>query len=243
MIRRVFHIVMFALCVPLSPLAESVNNMPQPTSYVTDLVGVLSKQSNAQIDRYCSNVEKQTHAQIAVAIINTTEGEPIDKFARDLANRWGVGPKDTNKGVLLLFAIKDRKWRISVGYGLEDVITDAKAADIGAAMLPKLHAGDYDGAVSLGVQRIAEIIAADAKVKLQSKVYPQLPLTPAVGVLCLECSREGATGIEALTDRFDRGYDEGRMSSFPRPEMGKLISWGSGQSGFFNLTDGRLWRM
>lgn len=173
-------------CAAFVPLrAETVKDMPAPTGYVTDLAGVLSPQSIAQLDQLCIEVDQQAHAQIAVAMIKTTGDETIEQFGNELFAKWKVGPKGTDKGVLLLFAVDDHKRWIEVGYGLEGALNDAKAGDIGRAMVPQLRAGDYDGAVTLGVQQVAQIIAQDAGVTIadmpaQQAMQPQQPpITPA----------------------------------------------------------------
>jgi uncharacterized protein len=122
-------------------------------------------------------VDQQAHAQIAVVMIKTTEGETIEQFGNELFAKWKVGPKATDKGVLLLFAVQDRKRWIEVGYGLEGALNDAKAGDIGRAMVPNLRAGDYDGAVALGVAQVAQVIAQDAGVTLTDLPAAQ-PMMP-----------------------------------------------------------------
>ena len=176
------------VCFVFAPLrAETVKDMPAPTGYVTDLAGVLSQQSIAQLDQLCTEVDQQAHAQIAVVMVKTTEGVDIDQFSIDLATKWKIGPKSSDKGVLLLFATDDHKYRIEVGYGLEGALNDAKAGDIGRAMVPQLRISDYDGAVTLGVQQVAQIVAQDAGVTIADMPQPQAgdtepampPLTPA----------------------------------------------------------------
>jgi len=140
--------------------------MPAPTGYVTDMAGVLSQQTKQQLEELCTEVDQQAHAQIAVVTIQTLEDEPAEQFANELFAKWKVGAKGTDRGILLLFSIQDRKRWIEVGYGLEGILNDAKVGDIGRDMVPMLRAGDYDGAVTDGVQRVAQVIAADAKVTL-----------------------------------------------------------------------------
>ena len=148
--------------------AESVKDLPAPTNYVSDFAGVLSPQTTADLDRLCYLVDRQAHAQIAVVTIKTLDDVPIEDFATSLQEKWGVGPKKDDKGVLIILATQDRKRRIEVGYGLEGVITDATAGDIGRAMVPDLQQNDYDAAVTLAVNQIAGRIAADAGVTLQA---------------------------------------------------------------------------
>ncbi|MGC2500920.1 MAG: TPM domain-containing protein, partial [Silvibacterium sp.] len=73
---------------------------------------------------------------------------------------------DQDRGVLILVAVNDRKRFISTGYGLEGILPDARVGEIGRAMVPMLRNNDFDGAMTLAVGQISQIIAADAGVKL-----------------------------------------------------------------------------
>ncbi len=162
-------LLVLLLLVSLRPLlCEKVKDLPKPTNYVSDFAGVLSPQTTLDLNRLCYQVDTQAHAQIAVVTIKTLEDESIENFATDLETRWGVGPKKNDRGILIILATDDRKRRIEVGYGLEGVITDVQANDIGTAMVPALKDGDYDSAVTLAVTQIASRIAADAGVTLQA---------------------------------------------------------------------------
>jgi hypothetical protein len=141
-------------------------NFPPPTGYVNDLAGVLSPDVRARLDRLCGQLDSQTEAVIAVVTIHTLDGADVADFAKELTNKWKIGHKGSNRGVLVLLAVNDRKYRIAVGYGLESILTDAKAAEIGRGAAPLLHVNDYDHGVSLIVDQVAQVIADDAKVKL-----------------------------------------------------------------------------
>jgi uncharacterized protein len=158
-------LLIFAPSVVLT--AESVNTLPAPTSYVNDFAGVLSPSVKANLENLCTQVDRQAHAQIAVVTIKTLDNDqPIDEFATALEEKWKVGAKGTDRGVLMLVVMNPRKYRIEVGYGLEGILNDAKVGDIGRMMVPSLSQGDYNTAIPLGVQQIARIIAADAGVTL-----------------------------------------------------------------------------
>ncbi len=141
-------------------------NFPPPTGYVNDFAGVLSPDARSRLDRICSQLDSKAEAQIAVVTIHTLDGTDVADFAKELFNKWGIGHKGTNRGVLVLLAVNDRKYRITVGYGLESSLTDAKAAEIGREAAPLLHVNDYDRGVSLLVDQVAQFIADQFKVKL-----------------------------------------------------------------------------
>jgi hypothetical protein len=142
------------------------NNFPPPNGYVNDFAGVLSPDARSRLDRFCSQLDSQTEAVIAVVTIHTLDGADVADFAKELFNKWKIGHKGSNRGVLVLLAVNDHKYRIAVSYGLEGILTDAKAAEIGRAAAPLLHVNDYDRGVSLLVDQVAQVVADDAKVKL-----------------------------------------------------------------------------
>jgi uncharacterized protein len=167
-------LALFALLLAWSSplLAERVQDLPQPTNYVSDFAGVLSPATLVDLNRLCRQVDLQAHAQIAVVTVKSLDGEPIENFATALEDKWKVGKKGTDRGLLLILATDDRKYRIEVGYGLEGILPDGRVGDIGRQIVPYLQRNDYDGAVTLAVQQIAGVIAADAGVTLTTSTRP-----------------------------------------------------------------------
>ena len=149
--------------------AETVAGLPAPTGYVNDFAGVLNPDTKQSLEALCTDVDKQAHAQIAVVTIKTIDGDQsIDEFAGALEEKWKVGAKGTDRGLLMLFVMTPRSGRIEVGYGLEGILNDAKVGDIGRTMSPAARQNDYNTAIPLGVQAIAQVIATDAGVTLSS---------------------------------------------------------------------------
>lgn len=141
----------------------------QPTGYVNDFAGVLSPATRAHLTAICSEIDHQANAQIAVVTIHTTGDDTIDDFAVRLEEKWKVGPKASDRGLLLIVATDDHHYRFEVGYGLEPILPDGRVGEIGREMVPYLRQGNYNAAVDLGVQDVAQIIAADAHVTLQEQ--------------------------------------------------------------------------
>src|SRR5580704_6275434 len=161
--------------------AESVSSLPAPTGYVSDFAGVLSPATKSNLESLCTQVDRQAHAQIAVVTIKSLDNDQsIDEFATALEDKWKVGPKGTDRGVLLIVSIVPRKYRIEVGYGLEGILNDAKVGDIGRAMVPALSQNDYNTAIPIGVRQMAQVIATDAGVTLtQTQPVHQYHREPA----------------------------------------------------------------
>jgi uncharacterized protein len=168
MLRRLHAVFLLLLACSSVVLAERVQDLPQPTNYVNDFAGVLSPETLASLNALCAQVDRQAHAQIAVVTVKSLDGEPIENFATALEDKWKVGKKGTDRGLLLIFATNDRKYRIEVAYGLEGILPDGRVGDIGRQMVPYLRQNDYDGAVTMAVRQIAGVIAADAGVTLSS---------------------------------------------------------------------------
>jgi uncharacterized protein len=166
-LSRWLAVVLLILAPSAVLTAESVSKLPAPTSYVSDFAGVLSPTTKSDLESLCLQVDRQAHAQIAVVTIKTLDDDqPIDEFTTALEDKWKVGAKGTDRGILMVVVMNPRKYRIEVGYGLEGILNDAKVGDIGRLMRPALSQGDYNTAIPLGVQQIAQIIATDAGVSL-----------------------------------------------------------------------------
>lgn len=147
--------------------AETVASLPAPTGYVNDFAGVLQPDTRQQLEALCAQLDLKARAQIAVVTIHKIDSDQsIEEFSTALEEKWKVGAKGTDKGVLMLFVMNPRGGRIEVGYGLEGVLNDAKVGDIGRTMSPAAKAGDYNTAIPLGVSEVAQAIAADAGVTL-----------------------------------------------------------------------------
>ena len=150
--------------------AERVEDLPKPTDYVSDFAHVLSPEAVTRLDSLCAQLDhSQANAQIAVVTVRTLDGDDAADYANTLEDKWKIGKKGSDRGVLVLLAVDDHKYRIEPGYGLEGILPDGKVGDIGREMVPALRANDYDGAVTLAVDEVAQVIAADAKVTLEDE--------------------------------------------------------------------------
>ena len=151
-------------------VAERVEDLPKPTDYVSDYAHVLSPEAIARLDRICGQLDHTAaNAQIAIVTVQNLDGDEVEDFSNRLATKWSMGAKGTGRGLLMLFSIQDHKRWIEVGGGLQGILPDAKVGDIGREMVPDLRAGNFDGAVTLGLDEIAQSIAADAKVTLEDE--------------------------------------------------------------------------
>jgi uncharacterized protein len=162
--KAVLYLLLVVALMQLS-WAEKISDI-QAQGYVTDLAGVIDPATRQKIELLATEVQQKTGDQIAVVTVNSLEGQTREDYAVELYKHLGVGAKGKDNGVLILIAPKDRQYKIEVGYGLEPVINDARAGDVGRDMVPDLRKGDYSAAALTGATGVAQFIAADAGIQL-----------------------------------------------------------------------------
>lgn len=143
-----FLVVLIFTSSPLLASATSKNNdgLIKQTKefYVNDYADVLDDDLKNYIIDVNTNFEKTTEKpQVVVSTVETLNDMSIDDYAYKLFEKFKIGNKDYDNGVLVLLAPNERKIRIEVGYGLEGCITDTKAGEMLDATLDKLSNGEY----------------------------------------------------------------------------------------------------
>lgn len=177
-----------------------------PTGYVNDFAGVIDAAGKQQLEAYCANLERVTGAQMAIVTLPTIDDEPIEDFANKLFIQWGIGKKGQDEGILILLAIKERKYRVEVGYGLEPYITDGGSGTVMRGILPILRQGNYGGGLLAAAQQFGNTIAQAKGVALdQAEPLPRLaPVRPATRIP-LPLIIIGIFIVLALLSRGNRG--------------------------------------
>jgi uncharacterized protein len=90
-------------------------------------------------------------------------------YAQILFDKWKIGKKGKDNGVIILLVLKERRWRIHTGYGVEAILTDALCSRIGREqMVPLFKEGRYQEGLYRGVSAVAGIIAKDSNISLDS---------------------------------------------------------------------------
>jgi uncharacterized protein len=145
--------------------AEKVEQL-SPQGYLNDFAGVLDAESRQKITALSEELDQKADAQLAVVTIHTLEGDTAQDFANRLFEKWGVGPKGKDRGVMVLLAVDDRQYWTEVGYGLEPILPDGKVGGFGREMLPLLRQRQYGAALLQILSEIASTIAEDRGVRL-----------------------------------------------------------------------------
>ena len=103
---------------------QNIIERSNPPVLVTDLAGKLSPEQKKALEDKLVAIDDASSNQIAVVILPTLEGNPIEEYATKLFREWGIGNKKSRNGVLLLIAIQEKKIKIETGYGLEGALPD-----------------------------------------------------------------------------------------------------------------------
>jgi uncharacterized protein len=165
----VFAAIAASVCVHAQ--AESVSSLHY-SNYVNDFAHALNAQTVNDLNDILFQLDQKARAQVAVVTVNSTDGQDIFDYSVKLYQAWGIGNKATNRGALILFAIKDHKYWTTVGYGLEPILPDGKVGGFGREAVPLLKQSDYDGAIKLVTLRVANVIAQDAGIQLTGASQP-----------------------------------------------------------------------
>ncbi len=145
-VSLVFTLDGAAAAIPQAAASNPVERY-KASGYVNDFAGVIDSKDRAQLDKICKDLDHKSGIQMAFVTIGSLEGKPIKDFAMDLANLWSVGHQETNRGLLILIAVQDGLWRISISHGLESVFPDEDADRLGRDMVPLLKTGAYGKAL------------------------------------------------------------------------------------------------
>jgi uncharacterized protein len=131
----------------------------KPSGYVDDFAKVLDPAGKARLEAYCGALESSTGVQMAIVTVDTLDGEPVEDVGNRLFREWGIGKKGKDNGILMLFAIKDHKNSVELGYGIEPLLSDADAGTILRGIRPILRQGNYSGAFLAAAQELGNAVA------------------------------------------------------------------------------------
>lgn len=146
---------LLALLMALVSSAAWAEMPARPEGPVADYADILPADAEAQLDARLRTWTEQTGRPIVVATVASLDGEEIEPYAVRMFETWGIGPADTDQGILLLVAPNKRKVRIEVGYGLSEYVTDILSGRIiRNDITPRFKAGDFAGGINAGVDAL-----------------------------------------------------------------------------------------
>jgi hypothetical protein len=144
-----------------SPTPPVKSPLPPPKGFVNDFAGVIDIEAGSQLEARLRRLKARANIEIGVVTVETTGGQDIFDYSLAVARGWGIGPPDGEDGggLLLLFAVKDRKWRLQVSDRLRADLPDDVAAKIAGVMTPSLLAGRYGEAATRCVDGLIKRLA------------------------------------------------------------------------------------
>lgn len=157
--RRRCLSIFFLFC-GIFAVGARAENLPEPSGWVNDFAGVISPEYKDKLNALIGEVEAKTSSEIAVVTVESMAPYDEVSYVRMLFDKWKPGKKGKDNGVLILLAVKERRWRIETGYGVEGILPDGLCGEIGRQyMVPHFKQGQYAEGLYSGTARIAEVIS------------------------------------------------------------------------------------
>ncbi|MBF0504946.1 MAG: TPM domain-containing protein [Candidatus Omnitrophica bacterium] len=229
----------FLLIVGFIPIANAQNpSFPAANGYVVDQSGIIDSATKNRLEGWILELKQKTTAEVAVVTVDSTAPLTLEDYAVKLFQRFGVGQKGKDNGVLLLIAYKDRHMRIEVGYGLEGAVTDALSNRIiNSIIVPEFKAGQYSQGIEKGTAAIVTLIAKEYNVTLTG--VPQTDYQENQGssfwtlllILCIFLSFALSRGGMFLPLFLGSGYSSGGRGYGGGGFSGGFGGFGGGMSG------------
>ncbi len=189
MIKKTFLVFILFVAIVSSVQAQEEPVVPSYRGYINDFANVIEPSDESAIEALAQELDRKTTAQIAVLTIPTTKPLTIQQYSVAVFDKWGIGTKAKDNGVLILMAVNDRKVWITTGYGLEGAIPDAVASQIvNQVMIPQFKQGQLSKGLLLGSVAVAQLAAKEYNVELSgaasyAKAIEVKPVHPAAGFL------------------------------------------------------------
>lgn len=156
---------------------------PNPPRLVNDLAGMMNADEQARLESKLLQYEQTSSTQITIVTIKNLGGYEVAQYAIELGNRWGVGQKGKDNGVVILASLNDRAINISTGYGLEGALTDITSGQIiRNEIMPAFKEGDFYGGFDKAADAIIAATKGEYKADEKSR-YPKGRNVPAGGVI------------------------------------------------------------
>jgi uncharacterized protein len=177
--KILFICIAVFLCLNTVAVFAAVDIPDKPYNHVVDLAGIINDDVEVKLNGYLLELEQKTTAQFIVLTINSLEGESLDDLSIKIAHeKWKLGQKGKDNGVLLLVSFQDRKYRFEIGYGLESILPDSFMGSVGREYLvPYFRQGDYTKGIFTAALAVINVIATDAGVEITEvpKLRRQFP--------------------------------------------------------------------
>ncbi len=141
---------------------QNIPLSPDGTTYVCNPDSLLSDAAVARIDSILVRLEDAMEVKTLVMVVDEIEGNDLYTFSMEVGNKYGIGTKEANRGLIITVAAKTKSWRILTGEGLESLFTDAQSSSVGRnVLMPYLKEQKTDSALVATVESIARTIGGN----------------------------------------------------------------------------------
>ena len=166
----------FFLLVFIFDFGISQDDFPKPIGFINDFAGVIPSEYKNKMENIARELDGKTGAAVVVVTIKTTGDMDYNEYANRLYERWGIGEKGVDEGVLILNAVEDRTIRIETGYGVEGILPDGLCGEIRDNYItPFLKQDRYGEGLLNGMLAVVSIIAKDKGVTITGEMPKSLP--------------------------------------------------------------------
>ncbi len=168
----IYIIISTTLIFPFYSFAKSADSYkPTDKFFINDYANVVDDNTENQIYNLGVELQQKTTAQVVVVTVDSLDGDDEHNFAFTIGEKWGIGQKEKDNGVVILLAVKERRSRIEVGYGLEGAITDIKSGNIqDKYMLPYYKENNFSKGILEGYKAVISQIYQEYNIEHDGKV-------------------------------------------------------------------------
>ncbi len=227
-------LLLLLFCCTFSFAQFTIPDKPAEQTSVYDYIHLLSPSEKTNLEQKLIRYSDSTSTQIVIAIINSTQGENINYLGAQWGQKWGIGQKGKDNGILVILAKDDRRVAINTGYGTEGTMTDAMSRRIiETVIIPEFKKGDYYAGLDRGSDAIFKVLTGEFKedrsLGSKDKGFPFQSLFPILIFIIILI-------ILANKNKGSGGKNSGRRTSGPSIwDMIILSNMGrSGRSGGFS---------
>ncbi len=171
--------------VGISYAQYDIPNPPKKQTSVYQIgTEVLSNSEAKRLERKLIRYSDSTSTQIVLIVIPTTKGEDINYLAANWGEKWGIGQKGKDNGIVLMLAKNDRKVAIQAGRGTEGRLTDLMAKRIiEQRIIPEFKRGDFYRGLDRGTDGIFEVLNGEFKETRKRKRRSKREKTGFLGII------------------------------------------------------------
>lgn len=226
----------------------AADNFPKPVGAVNDFARVIPPDYKNRMEGLAHEVMEKTGTAIVVVTVESIGDNELNDYVNSLYKAWGIGKKGEDKGVLIFLALKERKFRIETGYGVEGILPDGLVGEIrDRYAIPYFKKGDFGQGLSNTVTAVASVVAKAANVSItggapvaqpgEKRVRQRGGLLPLIIIILILVSllgtRQGRDLLPwlLLLAFTGRGGGSGGFGSFGGGGFGGFGGGGSGGGG------------